>query len=88
MGQPGLLHQRDVFAETVNEIGSDCRTVAVMPHLTIVFVPEIDPRILPRFLAAPALGLPGGGRRPEDKVPGDFHLFNGHALFVASWLAA
>ncbi len=88
MGQAGLLHQRHVFTEPVDEIGRDRRAVAVMPHLTIVFVPEIDPRILPGFLAAPALGLPGGGRRPKDKILGDSHLFYAHALFVASLLAA
>ncbi len=67
VAQPAGFHQRHVFFITVDEIRGFRRAVAVVPDVTAVFVPEIQIRILPVFLAAPALGLPRGSRGAEDK---------------------
>lgn len=50
MRQARLLHQGHVLTEAIDKVGCHCRAVAVVPDVTIVLVPEIDPRILTRLL--------------------------------------
>ena len=87
--QSRLLHQRHVFAKAIDKVGCHRRAVAVVPDVTIVLVPEIDPRILPRLFAAPALGLPGRCRRAQHKIWRYGYLFYAHpALMRYRWLVA